>query len=224
MRTMPTKSLPLSTVAEVFSGQTLKPGQVGLQEGGFHVVQAVDLGDAQSLRVTKALPSATLARVSPESLLRPADLLIRTRGASNQVVFLAGAQVDAVAVSPLLVLRVKAGAGLDPHYLHWLLNSPEVQAQLGREARGTTIRMLSAESIRQLPILLPSLDQQHQIAALAALAEREEALTRDLQTQRRQLLDQVLWQAAQNTSGIPPPGEKAKALGGTNSQGLLNRN
>ncbi len=221
---MPTQPLPLAAVAEVFSGQTLKAGQVAALQGGVRVVQAADLGEAHRMQVTAALPSAAIARLAADSLLRPGDLLIRTRGASNQVVFMAGVQVDAVAVSPLLVLRVKAGAGLDPHYLHWLLNSPEVQAQLGREARGTTIRMLSAESIRQLPILLPSLEQQHQIAALAALAEREEALTRELQMQRRQLLDQVLWQAAQNTGGIPPPGEKAKPLGVGTSQGLLNRN
>ncbi len=221
---MPTPSHPLAEIAEVFSGQTLKPGQIAARQGGVRVVQAADLGDAQCMQLTGALPSAAIARVSIEGLLRPADLLIRTRGASNQVVLLDAVQVDALAVSPLLVLRVKPGAGLTPNYLHWLLNSPEMQAHLGREARGTTIRMVSAASIRQLPIPLPSLEQQHQIAALAALAKREEALTRELQTQRRQLLDQVLWQSAQNTGGIPPPGEKAKPLGGSSSQGLLNRN
>lgn len=88
-------------------------------------------------------------------LLRGGDILLRTRGGSNQAVLITEALTPTVAVSPLLVLRVRGGVELAPQYLHWLLNSPAMQEQLDREARGTTIRMISAASVRQLSVPVP---------------------------------------------------------------------
>ena len=214
----------MSDLVEVSSGHTLRPGQLWAQGANVRTVQAVDLDEPKSLACTLALPPALIQGRSASNLLREGDILLRTRGGSNQAVLITGSVTPTVAVSPLLVLRVKAGVELVPRYLHWLLNSPAMQEQLDREARGTTIRMISTASVRQLSIPVPPMARQAQIATLATLAMREEELARQLQVQRHQLLEQVLWHSAQNAGGISPPGEKAKALGGANSQSLLDRN
>lgn len=203
----------LFDLAEVFSGHTLRPGQLWVQGANVRTVQAVDLDERRALACTLALPPALIQGRSSSNLLRGGDILLRTRGGSNQAVLITEALTPTVAVSPLLVLRVRGGVELAPQYLHWLLNSPAMQEQLDREARGTTIRMISAASVRQLSVPVPPLARQVQIARLAMLAMQEEELTRQLQAQRHQLLEQVLWHSAQNAGGIPPPGKKGEGPG-----------
>ncbi len=64
-------------------------------------------------------------------------------------------------------------SSLDPSYLIFYLGHPRVQRWLVGNAGGSTVRSLTAATIRALPFLLPDTDRQRRIgAAMSALDEQ----------------------------------------------------
>ncbi|EIV90845.1 restriction endonuclease subunit S [Frankia sp. QA3] len=70
-------------------------------------------------------------------------------------------------------LRLRPGPALDPSYLIFYLGHPRVQRWLVGNAGGSTVRSLTAATMRALPLLLPDNDRQRRIgAAMSALDEQ----------------------------------------------------
>ncbi len=70
-------------------------------------------------------------------------------------------------------LRLRPDASLDPSYLVFYLGHPRVQRWLVGNAGGSTVRSLTAATMRALPLLLPDTDRQRRIgAAMGALDEQ----------------------------------------------------
>src|SRR5690348_5411297 len=136
----------LSSLVDAFSGLTLRADRLRVAGANGFALQAADLGERLILDGAEGVPPMLVESQSQVSRLLPGDLVLRTRGVSNLATLVARDLGPVFAVSPLLVLRVRPGALLEPAYLHWLLNSPALQAELDREARGTTIRMVAAAS------------------------------------------------------------------------------
>jgi len=133
-------------------------------------------------------------------LLREGDLVFRSRGRSNGAA-LVGADVrPAILAAPLLLIRP---FGVLPGFLYWFINSAPAQAQLASMAAGTSVQMISSESLRTLEVPTPPVAAQERIAEIARLIRREEELMTAIATRRKRLATHTLINYAfHGTTGV----------------------
>ena len=192
---MQVSTRPLSDLTETFSGHTLRGSLGDIEPGAVHLLQLADANTPFLHARAGDLPTAHLDGRSLANSLRSGDIVFRTRGQTNLAVLVEAAPDPTVALSPLVVIRIHDRHRVDPGYLHWLLNSDALRDEINREARGTIVRMVGATSLRQLPIPLPPIERQRNIARLARLSQRESELTAQLGTRRAEFVNKVLWRA-----------------------------
>jgi len=100
-------------------------------------------------------------------------------------------------------LRISPPKSLDKDYLYTLLSSPFVRKLFVAAAAGAVVMNLNAEKVRELPIPLPPLAEQHRIVAqvdeLMALCDRLEAEQTDAGAAHARLVDTLLGTLTQIT-------------------------
>ena len=164
--------------------------------GEVSVVQMKDIDAANQVRVDRAI-RVSLPEGKTHHLLRPGDLLFRSRGQSNGAAQVSEGIGEAVVAAP--ILRIRSHSVL-PEYLCWFLNTPLTQMQLAAVAAGTSVLMISAEALKDLEVPVPPATVQRRIAEAAALADREQSLMARIATERHRLTTHHLIRHARRTS------------------------
>ncbi|HEX8616852.1 MAG TPA: restriction endonuclease subunit S, partial [Thermoanaerobaculia bacterium] len=107
----------------------------------------------------------------------------------------------AILAAPLLLIRP---TNVLPGFLYWFINSAPAQAQLASMAAGTSVQMISADSLRTLEVPMPPVAAQERIAEIARLIRREEELMTEIATRRKRLATHMLINYAfHGTTGVP---------------------
>lgn len=113
----------------------------------------------------KALPHGT--KFDGRFEIKPGDVLLSRANTSEYV----GATVHVEKCRPRLLLsdksmRLHPAAGVDARWLTHALNSPDLRQQMSLVATGTSdsMRNISQEKVKQLQLLVPSLDDQVRLA------------------------------------------------------------
>jgi hypothetical protein len=184
--------MKLGALADVQMGYPFRSRLEHDPRGDVAVIQMKDIDDANLLHAEAAI-KVTLPEGKAHHLLRPGDLVFRSRGRSNGAALVQESIGTAVLSAPMLLIRPH---GLLPEYLCWFINAPSTQTQLGALAEGTSVRMISAESLKALDVPLPSLAAQQRIAQAAALAEQEQTLLARIATLRQRLTTHILMKFA----------------------------
>lgn len=125
-----------------------------------------------------ALPQAHLDRAQLEEALRLHDILMPGRGAAYPARLFGDAPLPVLTTGQVFIIR--AGAGVLPAYLCWYLNTAAVQAEIGQLLAGSAIQALNKSSLLKIPVALPPLTGQQQIAELQSLAEKRRQLRLEL--------------------------------------------
>ena len=163
--------------------------------GDVAVIQMKDIDDTNLLHIESAIKTA-LPGAKAHHLLREGDLLFRSRGRSNSAALVPLNIGRAVLAAPMLLIRPHLDVVL-PAYLCWLINSPDMQAQLAAMSEGTSVRMISTEALKNIELPLPDLKRQQRIVETAELSNREQALIEEIASQRQRLITNILMQFAQ---------------------------
>jgi hypothetical protein len=164
------------------------PGCLALQLRDLADRGAVDLNNVQRF---------ALSGLSQRYAVEPGDILFRSRGtASTAHLMPPGATEPVVALMPLFVLRPNPQV-VTSEYLVWIINHPDTQRQIDAEAQGTSLRMVSKQTLEQLSIPVPALSAQRLIVEAAALASAEASLLQRLASKRLALVNHMLAAAAQ---------------------------
>ncbi|WP_077796598.1 restriction endonuclease subunit S [Streptomyces sp. JHA26] len=181
----------LADVCTISTGYTPRTRFQSVEVGGVPIVQLGDLspdGHIDVAGLIKVPHNPGLDRY----MVRPGDVLFRSRGARNTAYALSEEFKDpVVAVSPLYILRPNRSLIL-PNYLAWIINQGPAQRYFDSTARGTNMRMVPKTSLDLLEIRLPAIKSQESIVALDALAERELRLSNLATQKRRQLVSHLL--------------------------------
>jgi restriction endonuclease S subunit len=111
---------------------------------------------------------------SAQHIAGPGDVLFRSRGPFWSAWAIAEVSEPLVAIAPLFILR--ASTDIDPGFLAWHIGRPAAQRYFTAEAMGSGVRMIVKPVLAALPIELPPIDIQREVAGLAALASLEERL------------------------------------------------
>lgn len=200
MATKSTKTAPLAQLAKIRTGYSFRSRVENDPNGEIRILQMKDLDDVER-GCTNGLTRMSAPDAKAHHMVQVGDLVFRSRGVSYGTALIRELPDPAVLAAPLLLVRA---VHVLPRYLHWYLNLASTQSAIEAEAKGTSTRMVSKSTLEKLPIPVPSLERQQHIAAVAQLAEEEQALLGEIATQRRKLLERILTQAAQDTRR--PPG------------------
>lgn len=157
---------PLSSVAEVFSGRSIKSADL-MDEPPFEramgYVRIRDLSQGKVGRVSSWL-RPELASVEQRWTLLPGDVLVSKSGTIGKAALVRNGAVGFVAANGLYVLRANQER-LDAGFLLAFLASPACQNWLAAQSRGAVIQHLNRAVLDDLPVPLPPLQMQARAAA-----------------------------------------------------------
>ena len=185
----------LSQVANIRMGYPFRSRLEHDATGAIAVVQMKDIDDASLLHLENAV-RLDLADVKEHHLIRPGDLVFRSRGRTNTVALVSADIGPAVLAAPMLLIRPTA---VLPAYLLWYINLPATQAVLANQAEGTSVRMISKTALEALEVPVPSRRKQQLIVYVAALASAEHGLLEQIARERKRLADGVLMRYARTS-------------------------
>lgn len=190
---------PLRDLAEIRMGYTFRGSLKAASAGNTAILQMKDASPDGVLQ-PQAFARAQIPHLSAHYLLRPGDLIFRSRGLQNTTVLIEQELERTVCVAPLMVIRVLPSQLVLPGYLHWFINLADTQQRLNAYARGTTVRMISAESMEGLEIVLPPIERQKKIVAATELNQQIRALEAKLAEKRQRYTDEALLLYAKGAS------------------------
>ena len=138
-------------------------------------IQMKDLGADNLVRLDECM-RMEVSDPKPNQFAKLGDIIFRSRGQSNTAALLNQATTGSTIIAaPLLRVRARADK-VRPEFLLWWINQPQAQAYLASRAKGTAIKSVSKQDLERLEILLPSLEQQAQIADLFILPKRADSM------------------------------------------------
>lgn len=193
---MQNASPPIHQFADLLQGVAFRGA---LQDEPAGPVRVLGMASAlkDNLQEPMDLPAIDFTGDQSKFQVLPGDLIFRARGVSNQALLIDDLLQPVIFAAPLIRIRVHNPRQVAPSYLQWALNSGPVQRAIDAIAKGTIVRMVSVSSLRELPIPLPALAVQQQIAAFARLQKEEQQLSAALIAKRQAVAEQVLWAKAQ---------------------------
>jgi hypothetical protein len=155
-------------------------------------------GNAYALQMRDLTPAgvadwATLTRTSLDRhktavWLQPGDVVFAARGQRNYAVCLEAVPVPAVCSQYFFLLRVKSAA-LSPEFLAWQINRAPAQRYLASNAEGSDQLSIRRGVLEAMPLVVPPLEEQQRIVALARAVSRERQLLETLIRNRERELD-----------------------------------
>jgi type I restriction enzyme S subunit len=151
--------------------------------------------DVRKLRIDLT----SVKRISPEiagqfrrTFLKGGEVLITVRGTLGGVA-LVPSSLSGWNISREVAM-IAPTHDLDPNYLQYMLASPQLEAWFKTRLRGVAYTGINLETVREAPVILPSIEEQHEIASL--IEEKMsviDALEQDIKQQREKI--DVLQQA-----------------------------
>lgn len=154
-------TLILDRVAEIGRGYNFSSKDES-DTGEYQVIRITDLTET-GIDYTKLI-SVNPRQVDLSSyLVQKGDILLSVRGSTNKVELIEDGHDKLLVHANLVSLRV--GAGYDEHFLKLYLKSSLGQILLATLARGTTVKQISIQDLRILPVPNLSLARQQEIVA-----------------------------------------------------------
>lgn len=182
--------------SSVYTGFTIRESIEHIEAGDIKTLQIRALPrNNHVIDITNAKPIDWRYDSKPQFLLHN-SLIVVSRGEPIAYLF-KGDESDKVVVSNMSIVINLAYYDLLPEYLVWYINNASMAKQHFKlNARGANLALTTLSTVRELPVIIPSLNQQHQILQLEqeALAEKQafEKLTQLRQEYNHAKSEQIL--------------------------------
>ena len=185
----------LKDIASIQMGYSFRARLESMDTGTVAVIQMKDLTDRNRVD-SRALALVDMEKPKEHHLVKPGDLIFRSRGLISTSAILEGDPGIAVVAAPLLRIRV-TDHNILPEYLNWFISQTPAQTFFASQAKGTTQRMISKETMEGLEVFVPPLDRQRAIVTMASLAEEERHIMEKLAEKRKRYISISLIRLAQ---------------------------
>lgn len=185
----------LKNIAGIQSGYSFRARLESMASGSVAVIQMKDLTSA-NLVCCDELVRVDMETPKTHHLARPGDLIFRSRGLISNSAMLADDPGDAVLAAPLLRIRITSNLVL-PEYLNWYISQPPAQSYFTSCAEGTSLKMISKQSLENLEVFVPSIARQRLVVEMASLAAEEQRILKSLTEKRNLYISSKLLQLAQ---------------------------
>ncbi len=192
------KTEKLKNIATISLGTQFRSRIEASPTGDFRVISMKDLGQDNTVNLNKTvrikyenMPSNQLAKVG--------DIIFRSRGQTNTAAIIDQEVENTIIAAPLFRIRADTQAVI-PAFLLWWINQPATQAYLNSRAKGTSLKMIGKQELADLEVTLPPLEQQHKIAELFRLTQKEQRLLETIKTCRALYMQNILMQMASHSN------------------------
>ena len=182
---------PLGNLAEIRVGHSFRSRIEDDPQGDIRVLQIRDVKAGTGIQ-PESLPRVAWSVAEKPSLLKSGDVVLPSRGDRYDAALIRS-NAPMLASGQLYIVR-PSHSGLTPEYLCWYLNQPESRSYILKNRAGTGIPTLSRAVLGDLSVPVPSLETQHKIVELQQLWEKEQFLTRQLLSNRQNMLDSMFSQ------------------------------
>jgi type I restriction enzyme S subunit len=147
---------------------------------GVVFIQSRDVGGRLSLNALNRT-SVEIAAQYRRSRISPGDILFSLRGKIGES-SLVPPELEGANIARG-VARIRVTKEQDPEYIRYVLQGPDLQKLIAKNANGSTFREISIDALRKLPIPVPPLPEQRKIAAIlgtwdAAIEKAENVASR----------------------------------------------
>lgn len=185
----------LNEITNTQVGYPFRTRLESMENGSVSVIQMKNLTDSNQVRCDQ-LAKIDMDAPKGHHLVRPGDLIFRSRGLTSTSALLLDDPGVAVLAAPLLRIRITSNSIL-PEYLNWFISQPPAQSYFASCAEGTSLKMISKQSLENLEVSVPSIARQRLIVEMASLAAEEQRILKTLTEKRNQYLSSKLLQLAQ---------------------------
>ena len=177
----------LHEVARISAGFPFRGAVDALEPGSVSVIQMRNVeGDAVDWC---SLTQVSLPSKRSPDLLTSGDVIFTTRGRRNFALALSEIPGPAVCSPHFFILRSNKPELLLPEFLAWQINQRPAQEHLQQAATGSHILNITKAAIGSLRIVIPAMNVQRDVVALADAAQRELHLLNALMDNRQRLLE-----------------------------------
>lgn len=187
--------IELKKIVAIQSGFSFRTRLESMETGSVGVIQMKDLTDSNLVRCEE-LAKVDIETPKAHHLVRPGDLIFRSRGLTSTSALLVDDPGVAVIAAPLLRIRIISNAVLS-EYLNWYISQLPAQSYLASCAEGTALKMISKQSLENLEVSVPSMARQRLVVEMAALAAEEQRILKSLAEKRNQYISSTLLQVVQ---------------------------
>ena len=190
--------MQLRKLAEVYQGLARSGRGAGVRQGAWmlRIVESGDVRDDGWLDLSRLREIGVVQSVRTERhLLRPFDVLVTARAGSVQVALVPPEVSRTVAGVTMLVVRPKHPESGMSHWLWYFLTSSRGRAQIARRMTvSATITSLSARSLGEVEVPVPSSRELDKLAQLVEASEAAYASAVEAARLRRETLRDAIIQ------------------------------
>lgn len=187
--------IALENITTVQAGYSFRSRLESMETGSVAVIQMKDLTGTNQVCCDE-LAKVEMDTPKRHHLVRPGDLIFRSRGLTSTSALLVDDPGVAVLAAPLLRIRITSNSVL-PEYLNWYISQPPAQSYFTSCAEGTALKMISKQSLENLEVYVPSIARQRLVVEMATLAAEEQRILKTLAEKRNQYISSKLLQLAQ---------------------------
>lgn len=188
----------LGDLTDIRTGQAF-PGKLEDDpEGDYFVANSRAVTEENSLDA-EGLVRMSSKTVKPFKCLERNDVLLTAKGSKRRAVLFDLMLEPVVASSFFLILKA-VSPELNPAYLAWFLNHPNIRKQLATIASGATVAHLSIKRVSRFEIKLPVKEIQNKIVRCAYLAAQEQHILKELNAKKKAYWDKTLIQLVESST------------------------
>lgn len=186
--------LPLRSLATIHPGYPFRGKLPVDKDGNAFVVQFRHLVGGESLndKDGKTLDRVTLPGRRRPDYLWPGDILFMARGTRNDASVVKALPHNTVCTPNFFHLRLKPEAfNLMPEFLAWQLSHKDAQRYFAMCSQGSAAPSVTKTQLGDLPVVVPSAEQQKLMMKVVEAAQREQALLKQLIENRQRMIDAI---------------------------------
>lgn len=182
----------LSDLVELRAGHPFRGSVPASADGNAYALQMRDVSPEAGVAWHGLVRTALDTRKSPDWLQR-GDVVFVTRGMRNYALCMDEVPLPTVCSQYFFLLRVRS-APLLPEFLAWQINRAPAQRYLASNAEGSDQLSIRRGVLEDLPLVVPSIEQQQRIVAFGLAACRERQLLEQLIRNGEKQLDALAYE------------------------------
>ena len=192
---MQIKNTTLKTILQgegISSGYSFRGKIEDDSNGQLKVIQLKDLINDYTA-IGEECYKVSAEGIKEKYILKDGDILFISKGQNNNAIAFTShnKQGTYIASSALFVIEVNQTKA-NPNFIAWYINQSPVQNYIKQNLTGTYTPTVNRKVVENIPIQLPSLEEQTKIATLGVLAIQEKTLHTKILERREVLINNQL--------------------------------
>ena len=181
----------LNEIATIQMGFSFRSKLNQNEKGNVSIIQMKDFADGNLINCDYLLKIKD-SKIKDSHLVKDKDIIFKSRGLSIESAIALNISGKVIVAAPLFRIRVNDANNILPEYLNWYISQGNAQSFFRRMTEGSALKMVNKKSLGDLEVEIPSLEKQKQIIELSTLANKEDAIMKELLNKKKKYISKIL--------------------------------